>query len=140
MATLLLGALYLASQRDLKRLLAYSSIEHMGILAIGVSFASPLAIAGVLLHVLAHAAAKGTAFFGAGSVVRKLRTKDMERIRGGIGLAALERADARGRHVRPVGPAPVRHVPLRVRHRGRGLWRLVHTAPSRPLPQCWSSW
>ena len=44
--TLLLGALYLASQRDLKRLLAYSSIEHMGILAIGVSFASPLAIAG----------------------------------------------------------------------------------------------
>ena len=85
-ATLLLGALYLASQRDLKRLLAYSSVEHMGILAIGMSFASPLAVAGVLLHVLAHAAAKGTAFFGAGSVVRKLHTKDLERIRGGIGL------------------------------------------------------
>jgi hydrogenase-4 component F len=85
-ATLLLGALYLASQRDLKRLLAYSSIEHMGILAIGVSFASPLAVAGALLHVLAHAAAKGTSFFGAGSVARKMRTKDMERIRGGVGL------------------------------------------------------
>jgi hydrogenase-4 component F len=85
-ATLLLGALYLASQRDLKRLLAYSSIEHMGILAIGVSFASPLAVAGALLHVLAHAAAKGTSFFGAGSVARKLRTKDLERIRGGVGL------------------------------------------------------
>ncbi len=85
-ATLLLGTLYVASQRDLKRLLAYSSIEHMGILAIGVSFASPLAIAGALLHVLAHAAAKGTSFFGAGSVARKLRTKDLERIRGGVGL------------------------------------------------------
>ena len=85
-ATLLLGALYLASQRDLKRMLAYSSVEHMGILAVGMSFASPLAVAGVLLHVLAHAAAKGTAFFGAGSVVRKMRTKDLERIRGGIGL------------------------------------------------------
>jgi hydrogenase-4 component F len=85
-ATLLLGSLYLASQRDLKRLLAYSSIEHMGILAIGMSFASPLAIAGVLLHVLAHAAAKGTAFFGAGSVARKFHTKDLERVRGGIGL------------------------------------------------------
>ena len=35
---------------------------------------------------LAHAAAKGTSFFGAGSVARKLRTKDMERIRGGVGL------------------------------------------------------
>jgi hydrogenase-4 component F len=85
-ATLALGALYLASQRDLKRVLAYSSVEHMGILAIGMSFASPLAVTGVLLHVLAHAAAKGTAFFGAGSVVRKLHTKDLERIRGGIGL------------------------------------------------------
>lgn len=81
-ATLTLGAVYLASQRDLKRLLAYSSIEHMGILAIGVSFASPLAVAGTLLHVLAHAAAKGTSFFGAGSVARKLRTKDLERIQG----------------------------------------------------------
>jgi hydrogenase-4 component F len=85
-ASLLLAGLYLLSQRDLKRLLAYSSVEHMGILAIGMSFAAPLAIFGVLLHVLAHAAAKGTAFFGAGSVMRKLGTKDMTRIRGGVGL------------------------------------------------------
>ena len=85
LASLGLAALYLASQRDLKRLFAYSSVEHMGILAIGMSFSAPIAIVGVLLHVLAHAAAKGTAFFGAGSVVRKLGTKDIARIRGGIG-------------------------------------------------------
>ncbi len=85
LASLGLAALYLASQRDLKRLLAYSSIEHMGILAIGMSFAAPIAVVGVLLQVLAHAAAKGTAFFGAGSVVRKYGTKDMRHIRGGIG-------------------------------------------------------
>jgi hydrogenase-4 component F len=84
-ASLLLSALYLLSQRDLKRLLAYSSVEHMGILAIGMSFGVPIAVVGVLLHVLAHAAAKGTAFFGAGSVVRKFATKDMTKIRGGIG-------------------------------------------------------
>ncbi|MHB8245990.1 MAG: proton-conducting transporter transmembrane domain-containing protein [Acidimicrobiales bacterium] len=84
LASLLLAALYLLVQRDLKRLLAYSSVEHMGILAIGMSFGAPIAIVGVLLHVLAHAAAKGTAFFGAGSVVRKFGTKDMTRIRGGI--------------------------------------------------------
>ena len=84
-ASLLLAALYLLSQRDLKRLLAYSSVEHMGILAIGTSFGAPVAMTGVLLHVLAHAAAKGTAFFGAGSVVRKFGTKDMTRLRGGIG-------------------------------------------------------
>ncbi|MGH9101969.1 MAG: proton-conducting transporter membrane subunit [Acidimicrobiales bacterium] len=86
LASLGLAALYLLSQRDLKRLLAYSSIEHMGILAVGMSFSAPIAVVGVLLHVLAHAAAKGTAFFGAGSVLRKLGTKDMSRIRGGIGL------------------------------------------------------
>jgi hydrogenase-4 component F len=85
LASLLLAALYLLSQRDLKRLLAYSSIEHMGILAIGMSFGAPIAVVGVLLHVLAHAAAKSTAFFGAGSVVRKFGTKDMAKIRGGIG-------------------------------------------------------
>ena len=85
LASLLLAALYLLSQRDLKRLLAYSSVEHMGILAIGMSFGAPVAVVGVLLHVLAHAAAKGTAFFGAGSVVRKFATKDMTKIRGGIG-------------------------------------------------------
>ncbi|MDA8275043.1 MAG: proton-conducting transporter membrane subunit [Actinomycetota bacterium] len=83
-ASLVLAALSLSAQRDLKRLLAYSSIEHMGILAIGMSFAAPIAVAGVLLQVLAHAAAKGTAFFGAGSIVRRFGTKDMARIRGGI--------------------------------------------------------
>jgi hydrogenase-4 component F len=85
LASLVLAALYLASQRDLKRLFAYSSIEHMGILAIGMSFSAPVAIVGVLLHVLAHAAAKATAFFGAGNVIRKFGTKDMDRIRGGVG-------------------------------------------------------
>jgi hydrogenase-4 component F len=84
-ASLALAALYVASQRDMKRLFAYSSVEHMGVLAIGMSFSAPIAVVGVLLHVLAHAAAKGTAFFGAGSVRRKFGTNDMNRIRGGIG-------------------------------------------------------
>lgn len=88
-ATLLLAALYLLSQRDLKRLLAYSSVEHMGILAVGMSFGAPIAIVGVLLHVLSHAAAKGSAFFGVGSVVRKFGTKDVTRVRGGIGALPL---------------------------------------------------
>jgi hydrogenase-4 component F len=85
-ASLLLSVLYLFGQRDVKRLLAYSSVEHMGILAIGVSFGAPAALAGVLLHVLAHAAAKGNAFMGAGVLVRKLGTKHISAIRGGLDL------------------------------------------------------
>jgi hydrogenase-4 component F len=83
-ASLLMAALYLFGQRDIKRLLAYSSVEHMGILAIGVSFGAPIALAGVLLHVLAHAAAKGNAFMGAGVLVHKFGTKRIAVIRGGL--------------------------------------------------------
>jgi hydrogenase-4 component F len=85
-ASLLLAALYLLDQRDYKRLLAYSSVEHMGILAIGLSFGAPVALAGVLLHVLAHAAAKGNAFMGAGVLVRKFGSKQISSVRGGLDL------------------------------------------------------
>jgi hydrogenase-4 component F len=83
-ASLLLAALYLFGQRDIKRLLAYSSIEHMGILAIGVSFGAPVALAGVMLHVLAHAAAKANAFMGAGVFTVKYRTKQIASMRGAL--------------------------------------------------------
>jgi hydrogenase-4 component F len=85
-ASLLLAALYVFGQADIKRLLAYSSIEHMGILAVGVSFGAPAALAGVMLHVLAHAAAKGNAFMGAGVMVAKFGTKQISAIRGGLDL------------------------------------------------------
>jgi hydrogenase-4 component F len=85
-ASLLLASLYVFGQRDVKRLLAYSSVEHMGILAIGVSFGAPAALAGVLLHVLAHAAAKGNAFMGAGVFTVKYGTKQMSGMRDGLRL------------------------------------------------------
>ena len=85
-ALLLLAALYVFGQRDIKRLLAYSSVEHMGILAIGVSFGASVALAGVLLHVLAHAAAKANAFMGAGVFVLKFGSKHISAIRGGLDL------------------------------------------------------
>jgi hydrogenase-4 component F len=84
LASLLLAALALLDQRDIKRLFAYSSIEHMGVLSVGLSFASPLALFGVLLHVMAHAAAKGNAFMGAGVVVRKYGTKELSGVRNAL--------------------------------------------------------
>jgi hydrogenase-4 component F len=48
-----------------KRLLAYSSLEHMGVLALGIGFGSPLALAGVVVHVLGHAIAKSLGFYAA---------------------------------------------------------------------------
>ena len=48
-----------------KRLLAYSSLEHMGVIALGIGFATPLAIAGVAVHIAAHALAKALGFYAA---------------------------------------------------------------------------
>lgn len=48
-----------------KRLLAYSSLEHMGVIALGVGFATPLALAGVAVHVVGHALAKALGFYAA---------------------------------------------------------------------------
>ncbi|WP_249011681.1 proton-conducting transporter membrane subunit [Conexibacter sp. DBS9H8] len=48
-----------------KRLLAYSSLEHMGVLALGIGFANPLATAGVVLHLAGHALAKALGFYAA---------------------------------------------------------------------------
>ncbi|HLI58968.1 MAG TPA: proton-conducting transporter membrane subunit [Solirubrobacteraceae bacterium] len=78
---LALASLSVVRQGNYKRLLAYSSIEHMGIIALGVGFGAPLAVAGALLHVLTHASAKGLAFFGAGSLLRGYDTKQVEEVR-----------------------------------------------------------
>lgn len=48
-----------------KRLLAYSSMEHMGVIALGIGFGTPLAIAGVVIHVAGHALAKALGFYAA---------------------------------------------------------------------------
>jgi hydrogenase-4 component F len=76
--SLIAASFFVLRQRNFKRLLAYSSIEHMGIIALGIGFGAPLAIAGALLHVITHASAKGLAFFGTGSLLRGYDTKEVD--------------------------------------------------------------
>lgn len=82
--SLLVAAFFVLRQADYKRLLAYSSIEHMGILALAFSFGTPLALYGMLMHVLNHGAAKSLVFFASGSVLRKYGTKEIGKV-GGVG-------------------------------------------------------
>lgn len=89
-----IAALVLAlGQRDLKRVLAYSTVENVGLIAFGIGVAlvaaalrapavAVLALAGALLHVWNHALMKGLAFLGAGSVVHGAGTRDLERMGG----------------------------------------------------------
>lgn len=53
-----------------KRLLAYSSLEHMGVVAVGIGFGSRLALAGVAIHVVGHGLAKALGFYAAGPLLR----------------------------------------------------------------------
>jgi hydrogenase-4 component F len=69
-----------------KRLLAYSSLEHMGILALGIGFSSPLATVGVIIHFAGHALAKSLGFYTA---IPLLRHDPSSAQRAPRGLAAL---------------------------------------------------
>jgi hydrogenase-4 component F len=78
--SLLVGALLIVRQRGVKRLMAYSSVEHMGVIALGFGFGGALGVAGALYHMLNHSLNKSLMFFGAGNAMRRYRTPDMLRI------------------------------------------------------------
>jgi hydrogenase-4 component F len=65
LASLAIAVPFLWRPQAWKRLLAYSSLEHMGVLALGIGFATPLATAGVVLHLAGHALAKALGFYTA---------------------------------------------------------------------------
>ena len=65
LASLAVAVPFLWRSLPCKRLLAYSSLEHMGVLALGFAFATPLAMAGVVIHVAGHALAKALGFYAA---------------------------------------------------------------------------
>jgi hydrogenase-4 component B len=92
-----LGVAYALAQHDVKRLLAYHSVENIGIIAIGLGVAlvarsagqpetAALALAGGLLHVVNHALFKGLLFLGAGAVIQRAGTRSLD-VLGGIAAA-----------------------------------------------------
>jgi hydrogenase-4 component B len=92
-ASAVLGVAYALGQHDIKRLLAYHSVENIGIILIGLGFAliaaehgdlrwGSLALAGALLHVWNHGVFKALLFLGAGSVLHATGTREMSRLGG----------------------------------------------------------
>jgi len=92
-----LGVAFALAQHDVKRLLAYHSVENIGIIAIGLGAAliaraaghwetAALALAGALLHVTNHALFKGLLFLGAGAVIQRTGTRSLDAL-GGIAKA-----------------------------------------------------
>ena len=141
------AAVFILGQRDFKRMLAYSSVEHMGILAARRSASAAARAFGALLHTVNHSLTKAMLFLRAGNILAAYRTKSTAGVRGaGAALPIIGGALARGLpgHHRL---AAVRAVPQRVddpqggarqrpRRRGRACscccWRSCSSAWRRP--------
>jgi len=80
LASIALGAFFIVRQEGIKRLMAYSSIEHMGVIALGFGFGGVFGTAGALFHMLNHSLNKSLMFFGAGSAMRSYGTKDIAKV------------------------------------------------------------
>ena len=92
-ASAVLGVLHALAERDVKRLLAYSTVENVGIVFVGLGAslllgaahhpgAAVLALGAALLHALNHAAFKSLLFLGAGALMQGAHTKDLEEMGG----------------------------------------------------------
>jgi len=85
------GAVFMVRQRDLKRMLAYSSVEHMGILALGIGIGGA-AVYGALLHLINNGLTKGVLFLSAGNIHRAYGSKLSDDVRGVIQRVPLSGA------------------------------------------------
>jgi NADH-quinone oxidoreductase subunit M len=79
---ILYGALLASGQKDLKRLVAYTSVSHMGFVLLGVFAWNKLALQGTVLQMICHGISTGGLFILAGSLQERLRTRDIERMGG----------------------------------------------------------
>jgi hydrogenase-4 component F len=80
---------FILTQRDLKRLLGYHSVEHVGIVALGLGFGGPVGTYGALLHVVNHGVTKALAFFAAGTAIARYGSRDIQAIRGLLAVAPI---------------------------------------------------
>ncbi len=80
----LVAALFLLSARDFKRMLAYSSLEHVGLICVGIGLGTPVTIFGALLHMGYHALTKPVLFFAAGNIHQTFHTLEFRLIGHGV--------------------------------------------------------
>jgi len=85
------AGIFVINQRDFKRMLAYSSVEHMGILVLGVGLGG-LALWGALLHVMMNAMTKGVLFLSAANIHRAYHEKSTDSVQGALRRVPLSAA------------------------------------------------
>ncbi|MBN2082677.1 NADH-quinone oxidoreductase subunit M [bacterium] len=81
-AAIVYGAAITLVQKDIKRLVAYSSISHMGFIVLGISAMNPDATVGAIFHMVAHGVIIATLFFMCGVIERRYGTRDLYEVSG----------------------------------------------------------
>ncbi len=145
------AGVFMARQRDFKRMLAYSSVEHMGILVLGIGIGGA-AVFGALLHLINNGLTKGVLFLSAGNIHRAYGSKITDRRVGGalrrvpVSAGALPGRLLRDHRLAALRPVPERvHDPARrhrqraVRRRRRCSWCCCSSSSSAWAPRCWRS-
>jgi hydrogenase-4 component F len=89
LVSVVIAAFLLLRQRDIKRLFAYSSIEHMGIITFAFGLGGPVANFAGLLHMTVHSLTKSAIFFAAGHAAQKTGTQIMQDIRGLVTISPV---------------------------------------------------
>ncbi|HSC99939.1 MAG TPA: hydrogenase 4 subunit F [Casimicrobiaceae bacterium] len=87
--SVVVAALLLSRQKDIKRLFAYSSIEHMGIVTFAFGIGGPIANFAGLLHMTVHSLTKSAIFFAVGHAAQKTGTQVMDEIRGLVTISPM---------------------------------------------------
>ncbi|WP_434986283.1 monovalent cation/H+ antiporter subunit A [Vreelandella zhaodongensis] len=82
LATLVYGAWFALLERDLKGILAFSTVSHLGLIVLLLGLGSPLAIVAALFHIFNHALFKATLFMSAGIIDHETGTRDIRRLGG----------------------------------------------------------
>ena len=88
-ASIIIGAAFMVRRGNFKRLFAYSSVEHMGIIAVALGFGGILGLYGALQHTLNHAIAKAVLFLTSGDIVLRYHTREADGVRGLLAAAPL---------------------------------------------------
>lgn len=78
----LFGSLFAISQIDIKRMLAYSSVAHIGLIMLGIGLGTEAGMTGGILHIFNHALAKACLFFCAGAIIYKTHLRNMNDMAG----------------------------------------------------------
>lgn len=91
LASMAVAAAFVLNARDFKRLLAYSSVEHMGILALGVGLGG-VGVFGSMLHAVNHSLAKAAMFLVAGNLMETFRTRQVAEVRGALRVVPVSGA------------------------------------------------